>query len=467
MRARAPVRDLARCVRARALACCVLLGGLAPAEPRPPPPPGFEGKRPLTDDDYAKKRERTYVTGLPLANYDPSTGYGGGARVYFFQNGERRDPLFGYTPYAHRVFAQVFASTEGVQFHWLDYDAPALLGTPYRVRAGFIFERQTRRFYFGASERTLAPLTLPDGRAFASYSDYERAEREVRADGTTLAAYDRHFFQRPALLVSLERSLLGGAVRPLVGLNFSRATVRDLAGERVSATDARGRAVRARSAPTRLTEDCAAGRLRGCAGGWDNGLRLALSLDTRDYEPDPTRGVFIDLTTDVYTRALGSGYDYVRSMAAARVFVSPAPRLARVVVAGRAVLVGQSRGAPFFSMDLFPFTEDTRIGLGGVRTLRGFRQDRFVGPVMALGNLEVRARVADFRVARERFAVIVVPFVDVGRPFDAVSRVGVAGWKRGQGVGVRTAWNLATIVAVDYAVSHEDAGLYVTFNHIF
>lgn len=454
-------------LRARVLACCLALGGLAAAEPRPPPPPGFEGKPPLSDDDYAKKKERTYFTGLPLANYDPSTGYGGGARVYFFQNGERKDPLFGYTPYAHRVFAQVFASTEGVQFHWLDYDAPALFGTPYRVRAGFIFERQTKRFYFGTGERTLAPLRLPDGRAFTSYPAYERAEREVRADGTTLAAYDRHFFQRPALLLSLERSLLGGAVRPLVGFNFTHATVRDVAGDRVGATDSLGRTVRAISAPTRLTEDCAAAKIRGCGGGWDNGLRLALSVDTRDYEPDPTRGVFVDLTTDVYTRALGSDYDYVRSMAAVRAFVSPAPRLARVVLAGRAVLVGQSRDAPFFSMDLFPFTEDTRIGLGGVRTIRGFKQDRFVGPIMALGNLEVRARVVDFRVASERFAVIFVPFVDVGRPFDEASRLTTARWKRGQGAGVRTAWNLATIIAVDYAVSDEDSGLYINFNHIF
>ena len=70
-------------------------------------------------------------------------------------------------------------------------------------------------------------------------------------------------------------------------------------------------------------------------------------------------------------------------------------------------------------------------------------------------------------MATERFGFIFVPFVDVGRPFDRVDRTTLAGWKRGQGAGLRTSWNLATIIAVDYAVSDEDTGLYINFNHIF
>src|SRR3954451_1007261 len=42
--------------------------------PPPPPPPGFDAHRPLDREDYLRKNERGYFTGLPLANYDPNTG---------------------------------------------------------------------------------------------------------------------------------------------------------------------------------------------------------------------------------------------------------------------------------------------------------------------------------------------------------------------------------------------------------
>ena len=73
------------------------------------PPAGFERKRRLTDEDYAKKKEGGYFTGLPLANYDPNTGFGFGARAYYFWDGKRESPLFAYEPYKYRFFAQAFA----------------------------------------------------------------------------------------------------------------------------------------------------------------------------------------------------------------------------------------------------------------------------------------------------------------------------------------------------------------------
>src|SRR5688500_2448781 len=57
-----------------------------------------------------RKRESWYLTGLPLAAYDPNFGIGGGARAYSYFNGDRSDPLFSYTPYFHRLFLQGFAT---------------------------------------------------------------------------------------------------------------------------------------------------------------------------------------------------------------------------------------------------------------------------------------------------------------------------------------------------------------------
>lgn len=373
----------------------------------------------LSPDDLARKNEGGYVTGLPLAAYSPDMGYGAGARVYYYWNGDRGDARFATTPYLYRLFGQAFASTRGVQFHWLDFDAPHLADSPYRIRAQFIFARATNSNYFGLGERSL-DVTEP-------YSKY-----------------DQYDLLKPAGIASVERSF--DHVRLFAGLGFLYARVHEYAG-------------------TRLAADCAAGLLVGCEGGRDHYVRLGISYDTRDFEPDPNRGVFLDAALDVGTVAVGSAYDYARFLVAARGYYSPIR--ADLVLATRAVFEWQSAGTPFFSMNTLPFTEDPRQGLGGLRTLRGFRQDRFVGPVMALFNQEVRWTFARTKLWRQKLAFIAVPFFDVGRPFDKLSDVSLARWQPSYGGALRISWNLATIVTAEYGLSPDDSGFYINFGHIF
>ena len=434
----------------------------------PPPPADFGQKRRLSDGDLAQKKEGGYFTGLPLANYDADAGFGAGGRAYYYWDGKRTDPLFAYTPYAHRVFAQAFASTGGLQFHWLDYDAPALGGTPWRVRSQLIYVRNTSQNYFGVGERART-LAYPGaaGTTFDTYESYFADKQRARPDGTTYGLYDKMLLERPLGIVSLERTLLGGLLRSMVGFGFMYNHLGDYTGKGTTAKDPSGAEVELANAGTRLRDDCAANLVVGCGGGWDNTLRLGLAFDTRDFEPDPNSGVFADLAADFGTRALGSQYDYVRAMLAVRGYWSPFPKLADFVVAGRGVYQVASRGTPFFSMNIMPFTEDPRTGLGGVRTLRGFKSDRFVGPVMALGNLELRWTFARTKVLGQQFAFIGVPFLDMGRTFDQIRRTTLRDWDRAQGAGLRVAWNLATVIMVDYGVSSEDSGLYINFGHIF
>lgn len=453
---------LVGCVRAAAAA------DAAGAEAElPRAPPGFDAKHPLSPDDYARKNEGGYFTGLPLFNFDPNTGFGFGARAYYYYNGARSDPLFAYTPYLHRVFLQAFASTRGLQFHWLDYDAPAVAGTSYRIRSQAIYARNTDQHFFGVDAAAMQPLSFTGAdRSFDRFSEYNDALRAVRPDGTTLSRYDHYDVIRPLWLISVERTFFDGVLRPLFGLGFSYTIIDDYTGETVNAVDATGNEVEATMGPTRLSEQCAAG-LVGCDGGWDNGLRFGLSFDTRDFEPDPNSGIFADVALDLSTHVLGSDYDYARLLTSARAFVSPLPSVTDLVLALRATFQVQSQSTPFFSLPVLPYTEDFRTGLGGHRTLRGFQQDRFVGHVMSLVNLEARWTFHRFAVYRQKFALMLVPFVDAGRVFPRVEDFSFADWRRGQGAGFRASWNLATVISVDYAFSSEDSGLYVNFNHQF
>jgi outer membrane protein assembly factor BamA len=450
---------------ALAPACLALLAA-APG-PESPVPQGFDERRRLGPEELQNKREGGYVTGLPLVNYDTNTGVGFGARAYYYFDGERSDPRFAFTPYLYRVFLQAFATTGGYQFHWLDLDARNVFSSPYTLRAQLIYQYNTDQHYFGIGARTMGPLaSSASPQSYDSYADYQAALEVIDAAGQTRARYDSYRLRQPLLLVGIERPLLRGLLRPMVGLGFSHNDIDDYTGERVG-VDVGGDEVRATSGPTRLSEDCAARRITGCEGGWNDYLRLGLAFDTRDFEPDPNRGVFIDVALDLGTRLLGSGYDWARLMVAPRGYLSLLPAPWDLVAAARGTFVVQSSGTPFFGMNMIPYVEDPRQGLGGLRTLRGFKQDRFVGPVMTLFNAELRWTVLRTPAFGQRFAWMLVPFIDLGAVYDRVGDVSLANWKRDQGAALRVAWNLATIIAIEYAVSEEDSGFYVNFGHIF
>lgn len=415
----------------------------------------------LSPSDLARKNEGGYVTGLPLASYSTDLGFGAGARAYYYWNGYRDDPRFAITPYLFRAFIQAFATTGGVQFHWLDLDAPKIADSQYRIRGQLIFARNTNTNYFGFGRRSLDPLSFPGSPGFDTYADYAAAQHQI-VGGETFAKYDQYDLLKPSGIASIERGFDNGRVRAVAGIGFLYARIRDYTGKTVDATGGP-----ATEAQTRLAADCAAQVIVGCGGGRDHYLRFGVSYDTRDFEPDPNRGVFLDAALDLGTVAVGSEYDYARFLVAARGYYSPIPEHADLVLAARATFEWQSAGTPFFSMDSFPFIEDPRQGMGGHRTLRGYRQDRFVGHVMALLNQEVRWTFGRATLWRQKLAFIAVPFLDIGQPADHPSELSLRGWRPSYGGALRISWNLATVITADYGVSPEDSGFYINFNHIF
>ncbi|MBS2015355.1 MAG: BamA/TamA family outer membrane protein [Deltaproteobacteria bacterium] len=449
---------------AEARAAAPAAAATAPREP-PPPPDFMRNKRRMTDADLEDKQERGYFTGLPLLNSDPDTGVGFGARVYYFHNGLREDPIFAYSPYRHRAYGQVYATTNGFQYHTLDYDAPYLGGLPIRLKATLAFERNNAAHYYGQGERSLARLRFPGSPSkYASASDYDDALRRIQPDGTAFTRYDHYILTRPQAAVSLERDFFGGVVRGLVGVSVSYAQIQSWTGRTVDATGD----TEAVQAPTRLDRDCAAGLLVGCAGGWNNTLKLGVVYDTRDFEPDPNSGMMLELTGELSGKYTASDYDYARLTFAPRFFYSPFPKLADLVFAGRLVTSVQTTGVPFFAANQLSMTDVNRFGLGGLRTIRGFAQDRFVGRFATLLNLEVRWTFVEFNLTRKQhFGLMLVPFFDVGRVFDSISDFKLERFRNGQGAGLRIAWNQATIVVIDYGVSREDSSLYINFNHPF
>src|SRR6478735_6580004 len=173
----------------------------------------------LSPADLARKNDGGYVTALPLVSYSTDTGFGGGARAFYYWNGHPDDPRFAVTPYLYRVFVQLYATTRGVQFHWVDFDAPRIADSPYRIRAQFIYGRNTNSNYFGHGDSSLDALG-----SFDTYGAYHEAQEQV-VNGTTLAKYDQYEILKPTGIATLERSF--GHVRTLAGVGFMYAHIHD------------------------------------------------------------------------------------------------------------------------------------------------------------------------------------------------------------------------------------------------
>ncbi len=420
-------------------------------------------KSPIAQRDLEGKKEGRYVTGLPLANSDPDTGIGFGARAYLFDDGPKCDSMFAYTPYRMRAFAQLFGTTTAYQYHTLDVDMPYVDREPVRIRASLVYERNPAAGYFGIGPSSLDRLSYPgQARTFASLSDYTGALRQRLPDGTAYTRYDQYILQRPLATATIQRDYFGGVVRALAGFTAEYVTVDQWTSRTVESSDGD-----AKQQPTRLQADCDAGRVKGCTGGFVDALKLGLAFDTRDFEPDPSSGVFLDATTELSGRPLGSRYDWVRATISPRAYWSPLPKVAKLVLAGRIVESITTADTPFFEMNQISFTDGNRAGLGGLRTIRGYKQDRFVGRAMTLANLEVRWRFVELDARGQHFGLMLVPFVDAGRVFDAWDDFAFAKFRSGEGAGLRIAWNQATIIVADFGVSREGSSLYINFDHPF
>ena len=255
-------------------------------------------------------------------------------------------------------------------------------------------------------------------------------------------------------------------MRPILGVTIAHTYVGDYTGSGVDATDGAGNTVTAPQASTLLHEDCAAGHILGCDGGWDNLLKIGIAYDTRDFEPDPNSGVFADLTTEFSLRAFGSTFNYGRVTAGVRGYVSLLPHPYDLVLAARYVYSVSFGDVPFYAMPVLSFTQHFEDGLGGVQSLRGYRGQRFVGRVMTFGNAELRWTFTRCSVLNQHIALSTGPFVDMGRVFDRVSYA-LDQWKRTQGGMLRLSWNEATVVGIEAGANEEDYAIYIDDGHQF
>jgi outer membrane protein assembly factor BamA len=202
-------------------------------------------------------------------------------------------------------------------------------------------------------------------------------------------------------------------------------------------------------------------------------LAGALIYDTRDFEPDPSKGVFLQYSHEYSAPWLASDFNFHKFMVQGQYIHTLAKwrnNKSRLTFAGLAAF-GHIFGSAINFIEMWDLSSQAEAGgilvLGGGRSLRGFREARFLAPTVALVNLELRTRLYDFNILKQHMAVGVTPFFDFGSVFDRPGNFTIKQWNGAPGIGGRLAWNQSTILRLDFAKSSEGSQTFFGFNHIF
>jgi len=412
----------------------------------------------MSDEDLAKKREGWYPTGLPLVNFSSDTGLGYGLRLYLYNNGSKSDPAFASAPYFLQTYLQYFATTGGWQYHEWNVDRLKIFGSNFRVKTSVVFEKKLNANYFGqGAETTINPLTA-NNKEYDKYEDYQ--SEFLKANNYTNYKFNNYTITAPKFSIDLYY-YLGEYFKFLLGYQVRRVDI-DSWFDREFEIGVFGGDTYRQTQQTLLDLD----RPTGYEGGWTNFARIGLALDTRDFEPDPNNGVYIDYAFEVSDNSLGSEYDYVRSTTGFRGYVSP---FRNFVMAARVAYTDTSGEVPFYEKSYFAFLLNRYNGLGGYRTLRGYMEDRFVANTMTMGNIEFRYRFGEINPGGQLFAFKIIAFCDTGNAYDnAGDPFDEPRWgdyKTAYGGGLVIAWNMNTIIHFYYGVSAEESAISINFMH--
>lgn len=414
-------------------------------------PFAISDEKKMSDEDLANKKEGVYVTGAPDISQDPINGFGYGAEGSLYFNGKKSDPFFAYTPYRAKIDFVAFNTTKDTREFFVRLDVPYIFDTKWRLRVEGGYEQNPNLLYFGVTEKSLNGLSYyPNGDSSqapvtnAKYKDYENnalvGENQY---------YNSYFKKEGVLNISIERIFMEGKMRALLGYEAAYVNMQPFAGNSL------------------IRNDYNAGAVLGVGKAWVHIFQVGLVYDTRDLETDPSNGAFVEVTNELALKSLGSGYAFNKTFLNAKMYEKVLPGVFdRLIFAGRFGLGYTALDAPFFEYQDQWSSEGSIEGLGGPNTIRGYKQSRFLSRLTNFTNIELRWRFAQTTVAKQHLAFSAVPFYDVGGVWDSFN-INFSNLRYAEGLGLRIAWNVNTILRFDYAVSKEDNQFFFNLAHAF
>jgi outer membrane protein assembly factor BamA len=195
---------------------------------------------------------------------------------------------------------------------------------------------------------------------------------------------------------------------------------------------------------------------RGLRGSTVNGQQMTVAYDDRDSQTITTRGTLGAAHVEVVDRTLGSSTSYVKYGFELRRFV---PLRERFILAVHSVLdyLNDPNAAPFYE----------RSSIGGVKSLRGFGNDRFIDANRFFSTVELRT----LAVRRQMFDVMteleIAPFIDAGQVFSSARNVPIDDLHFVGGVGFRGLVRPQVVGFVDIGYGSDGPAVFTGLDYPF
>ena len=238
-------------------------------------------------------------------------------------------------------------------------------------------------------------------------------------------------------------------------------------------------------------------------GGLATYLKAGIVYDTRDFEPNPTKGIWTEAVFTYAPSFLGieKDFEHVKfSLTHRQYFTLIQKKLSFAYRLGYQDTVFGS--VPFYlqqNLTTLILRGSTSEGLGGGKSLRGIVRNRVVGDGIAYGNLELRWKFVRFQLLNQNFYLSLNTFVDGGQvvtPVKIKTKTDDIDWDNynwnsegrtfsendffredseslhmSYGAGLRIVMNQNFIVAIDHGrpFSEKDgsSGTYIGLNFLF
>ncbi|MDR2814787.1 MAG: outer membrane protein assembly factor [Prevotellaceae bacterium] len=400
---------------------------------------------------------------LPAVSFDSNLGfqYGGLINLFYFGDGS------SYPSYLHSIYAEVSQYTKGTTVFRTYYDSKYLLpGLRTTVDVAYLTDKMMKLHGFNGYQ-----------------ASYNAGYLEKESFGEGFYSYDRRLFR----IVSGLQGRIGGRLSWAAGV--------DLYSYKTGAVDRDKLKLGSDSTAYEYYVRYGGIRAEEADGGTHLYLKGGLIYDTRDFEPNPSRGLCTELLLLASPDFAGRGNAHAKLTLVHRQYFTFIPQ--RLSLAYRVGYQGTLFGStPWYLQQNFHvlmLRKTLSEGLGSSSTMRGVVRNRIVGDGIAFANVELRLRLAHFRLFNQNWYIATNPFADAGvsvQPYrkaeleqmqENINRYAVARPKLVAGdretphvcagIGLQVVMNQNFIVSADFGKALDDrdgdTGMYVGLNYLF
>jgi len=394
--------------------------------------------------------------GVPAIAYDSDLGfrYGAVANLYDYGDGTI------YPKYKHSVYLEWSHTTKGSDIKQIVYDSEYLI--------------PNIRLYAEASLITDLAIDFYGYNGYEAYYNSDFENKDLTAYRSRM--YYRHYRQMLRLRTDFQGSIIDTKLRWVGGISFFNMNIDMVDIEKLN---------KGKEEADKLPN------IRGLYGEYiDNGfisadekngghttfLTAGLIFDTRDNEPNPTRGMWTEAYMLV-APSFASSSGFSKLILTHRQYFT----LRKDVLNLACRLSVQPKlwgDIPFYQL---PFNYNLKVatdGIGGAKTVRGVLRNRIVGDGIAFGNVELRWKFLRTIIAKQNIYLALSTFMDGGtviqkykinNPLYTPYTDETIHW--GYGAGFHIAINENFIITADYgkAVKAEDgsSGLYINLGFVY